>query len=96
MLVPGARIHEVLHVLRELLVDVDHQGVLLLGIEVGGLVERRVESDAIGVLVMHHLRTAPQQFVLLRIGVADLRSSLKLPSVVTRSGNSEKSCSVSR
>ena len=62
----------------QLLVDVDHQRVLLRRVEVLGLREDRPQHLPVGVAVVDELRAAPDVLRLLRIGVADLREVLEV------------------
>ena len=58
--------------LGQLLVDVDHQRVLLRRIEVVGLGDDRAQGLAVGVDVLHQLGLAPDVLALLGVGVRDL------------------------
>ena len=63
---------ERVHVLREPLVDVDHQRVLLRRVEVLRFIQRRFEWNAIGIAEMDQFARSPQHLFLLWIRVGYL------------------------
>ena len=67
----GLRVDEVVQVLRQPFVDVHDHRVLLAGVEVLRLDEHALERQAVGVLVLDQLGLAPDELLLLRVGVAD-------------------------
>ena len=69
--VHGARVDEVVEVLRELLVEVDDHRIFFVRVEVFGLVEDALQGDAVGALEVDHLVGAPEERGLLRVGVGD-------------------------
>ncbi len=83
-------------VLREALVDVDDHWILLLRVEVLRLNEDAGEFNAVEVLVVNQLRLAPDEVLLLRIGVshfaelAEVRVGDEVIREIVERGNGQK------
>ena len=95
MLVPTFGRAEAVQPLRQLLVDVDHQRVLLRRIEVLRLGQDRAQLLAVGVDVLDELGLAPDELRdCCGLAFDTFFMSLKLVSLTQRSGNSSKRDSV--
>ena len=95
MLVPGVRRAIAVQALRQLLVDVDHQRILLRRIEVLRLGQDRAQLLAVGVEVLASAPSCPRRYsACCGLAFDTFFMSRKLVSLTQRSGNSSKRDSV--